>query len=176
MNRNHLHTVTSWLNDLNDLTAGQTPLADAKRKIAAIALMLAEEYPAGAFTRQSLVLVATAHNWFPSYAQIVAVLSPWWKERRPMPKLLAAPSSRAQQERDEEERADSWRNITDAEIRAKIWALRDHPMRQQLGRLLAIAISRHAPDKLHQLPPGFIAGIEPRAANDPGTPEQRGAP
>ena len=31
MNRSHLHTVSSWLNDLTDLTAGSAPLADSKR-------------------------------------------------------------------------------------------------------------------------------------------------
>ncbi len=176
MNRNHLRNVTEWLNDVAGLTTGATPLADAKPKITRLALALAEEYPAGAFTRQSAIAVATANSWFPSYAQIVAVLSPWWKERRPMPRMLAAPTTRLQQERDEEERADSWRNITDDEIRAKIWALRDHPMRLQLGRMLAVAINRHAPHKLHQLPPGFLQDAPPKAANDPGAPEQRGAP
>jgi len=166
MNRNHLHAVTSWLNDLNDLTAGQTPLADAKRKIAAIALMLAEEYPAGAFTRQSLVIVAKANKWFPSYADIVAVLSPWWKEHRPQPQLLAAPTTTDQQLRDEAERAASWANITDAEIRAKIWALNSHPMRLEYGRLLATCINRHAPHKLGQLPPEFLGQMQPKAAND----------
>jgi len=167
MNRNHLRAVTEWLNDLANLTAGPTPLADAKPKITRMALALAEEYPAGAFTRSSLVAVAKAYKWFPSYADINAILSPWWKERRPTPRLLAAPTTRGQQERDERERADSWANITDGEIRAKIWALNRHPQRLQYGRLLATCINRHAPHKLSQLPPEFLGQLPPRAANDP---------
>jgi hypothetical protein len=158
----HLHAVTSWLNDLANLTAGQQPLTDSKPKIAAMAMALAEEFPAGAFTRSSLVAVARACKFFPSYSETCDVLSPWWRERRPAPLAISRDTSTEQQQREEQERSDSWRDITDEQVRAKIRALHGHPKRQELGHFLAIALKRNVPGKLGLLPPEWLdAPVEP---------------
>ncbi len=157
-NREHLRLVTSWLSDLANLTAGTAPLADAKTKVAAIAGMLAEDFPAGAFTRQSLNVVARACKFFPSYSELCSTLGAWWIEHRPPPSQLAISQDdqRAKDEREEQERSDSWRNITDEAIRAKIRALHGHPKRQELGHFLAIALKRNVPAKLGLLPPEWL--------------------
>jgi hypothetical protein len=163
-NREHLRLVTSWLSDLANLTAGTAPLADAKTKVAAIAGMLAEDFPAGAFTRQSLAVVARTCKFFPSYAELCDTLSPWWLQHRPPPRqpLLGTDNDNERQAREEQERSDSWRNITDEAIRAKIRSLHGHPKRQELGHFLAIAVKRNAPAKLGMLPPEWLdAPTEP---------------
>lgn len=156
--RDHLHAITSWLNDLNDLTAGHAPLVDAKRKIAALAAALSEEYPAGAFTRQSLVVVAKASTFFPGFGEICKTLSPWWLERRPQPLAITSdqPASVKQREIEREVR-ESWQGITAEQARAKIRALNGNPMRLTLGHMLASALRKHAPQHLGLLPPEWLA-------------------
>jgi hypothetical protein len=156
--RDRLHNVTSWLNDLANLTAGQAPLADSKAKVATMAAALNEEFPITAFTRQSLLVVARGCKFFPGYAEICAILSPWWLEHRPPPSQLAIgqDDKRAKEEREEQERSDSWRDITDEAIRAQIRALHGHPKRQELGHFFAIALKRNAPAKLGLLPPEWL--------------------
>lgn len=72
---------------------------------------------------------------------------------------MKEPWTREDQERAEDERADTWRNISDAQIRSKLHALNNHPMRMTLGHMLAVAINRHAPHKLGLLPPEFLTDI-----------------
>jgi hypothetical protein len=89
--RRNLHNVTGWLSDLANLSAGTTPLADAKVKIASLATALVEIYPPAAFTRQSLLAVAKNCKFFPSFAELCAALTPWWNENRPVLPALPAP-------------------------------------------------------------------------------------
>jgi hypothetical protein len=73
-----------------------------------------------------------------------------------------------EQEHAEAERAQTWRDISDAQIRSHLRDLSGHPMRLTLGHMLAIAISRYAPHKLGQLPPEFLTDIatpHPQIAN-----------
>ena len=159
MNRSHLHVVTSWLNDLNDLTAGSAPLADSKRKITALASALFDEFPPGAFSRQSLLVVSRAYKFFPSYAEICEVLSPWWKDHRPAPVAIAAPDQSAgakQAERDREVH-ESW-DMTPEQVRAKIRFVRDGFMPHLMGPYLAAAFRAHAPHQLALLPPEWLKG------------------
>ena len=163
MNRNHLHTVTSWLNDLNDLTAGATKLADSKRRIAALASVLFEEFPPGAFTRQSLIVVSRAYTFFPSYAEICKELSPWWKDHRPTPIAIADDRSAAvkQAQRDREV-AESWANMTAAQVRAHIRELTDFtPTDMAIAHrgLLAHALKVNCPQHLGLLPPAWLKDI-----------------
>ena len=73
-----------------------------------------------------------------------------------------------EQEQAEAERAQTWRDITDAQIRNHLRDLAGHPMRLTLGHMLAVAVSRYAPHKLGHLPPEFLTDIEtpqPQHAN-----------
>ena len=87
--RQHIQTVAKWLADLADLTAGTVPLPDAKTKIAALSLILAEEYPQAAFTRPSLTEVARHCKYFPSFAEICTHLTAWWRENQPYRPAIA---------------------------------------------------------------------------------------
>jgi hypothetical protein len=155
--RSHLHVVTSWLNDLNDLTAGDKPLADSKRKIAALASALFDDFPPGAFTRQSLLVVSRAYTFFPSYSEIFKVLSPWWKDHRPAP-IAIAQTDRSIAEKQavrDRENAESWAR-TPQEIRAKITEIRNGFMPDLLGSYYAAAIRIHRPHLLGLLPPEWL--------------------
>lgn len=159
MNRSHLHTVTSWLNDLNDLTAGATKLADSKRRIAALASVLFEEFPPGAFTRQSLIVVSRAYTFFPSYAEICKELSPWWKDHRPTPVAIETDQSAgAKQAQRERENAESWVK-TPQEVRAKITEIRNGFMPHLLGPIFGAAMQRHRSHLLPLLPPEWLKGL-----------------
>ena len=155
--RGHLHAVTSWLNDLNDITAGSKPLADSKPKIAALASILFEEFPPGAFTRQSLIVVGRSCKFFPSLAEICEVLGPWWKDHQPPLIAIAGDQAATVKQREiERETRESWENITPQQIRANVRALDGHQWRDAWGNLLAAAIQKHAPHHLGLLPPEWL--------------------
>ena len=157
--RDHLHAVSSWLNDLNELTAGVRPLADNKPKIATLASALSEEFPPGAFTRSSLLVVSRAYKFFPSYSEICETLSPWWKDHRPTPIAIetdqSAGAKQAQRERDN---AESWVK-TPQEVRAKIAEIRNGFMPHLLGPIFGAAMQRHRPHLLPLLPPEWLKGL-----------------
>lgn len=73
--------VAVWLNDLAIITAGNAPLADSRAKVAALASMLATEFPPEAFCRDSLQHVAAECTFFPSYAELTRVLRGWLKDQ-----------------------------------------------------------------------------------------------
>ena len=50
----------------------------------------------------------------------------------------------------------SWSGITELQLRRKLRDLDGHPMRPILGRMLATALRRHAPQLLPHLPPEFL--------------------
>jgi len=157
-----------WLKALGALIAPSMTQQEFAGRINVLAAALAREFPPGAFCPASLAHVARQCKFFPNFAELCEYLSPWWKEHRPKPIAIAADQNstiKARQERADAEA--SWRDITDDQIRAKVWALNDHPMRQQLGHFLATAINRHVPEKLGMLPPEFLTDLAPRAANDP---------
>jgi hypothetical protein len=80
----HLTRVGTWLNDLATLVAGSTPLAEIKTKIAAVAGLLAEDFPhRDTFTKTSLAAMAKEFTFFPSYAELVRHLNRWWDINRP---------------------------------------------------------------------------------------------
>lgn len=66
----HLKHVGAWLNDLATMTAGSMPIAEAKARVASLASMLAEDFPAEAFNRASLRAVAGENTFFPTYKEI----------------------------------------------------------------------------------------------------------
>jgi hypothetical protein len=58
----------------------------------------------------------------------------------------------------------SWRGISAEQVKAKIRTLSDHPLRARLGRILALAIQKHARQHVDLLPPEWLP--EPTHAND----------
>ena len=161
--RDQLHTVSSWLNDLNDLTAGARPLADSKPKVAALASALSEEFPAGAFSRQSLMAVARAYKFFPSYAEICDTLSPWWKDHRPTPIAIETDQSSSVKQRELERRnREEWEGVTAAQVRGHIRDLASFsPTDMAIAHrgILAHGLAKNAPQHLGLLPPEWLQGV-----------------
>jgi hypothetical protein len=59
-------------------------------KLAAYVPLLASEFPAAAFTTESLQHVARlCHRGFPTYPEIANHLSMWWRENRTLPRIAA---------------------------------------------------------------------------------------
>lgn len=83
--------VGAWLNDLALLTAGDIPLSETKAKIAALAGVLADDYPAEAFCRQSLTEIGRRIHAFPSYGQLCEHLGAWWAANQPQ-RVLPGPT------------------------------------------------------------------------------------
>ena len=101
-----------WLKALGTLVAGSLPANESRAKLNLLAPMLAEEFPAGAFTPPSLAAVARQCKFFPSYAEICEVLSPWWKEHRPPHRAIAADQNATIRQREiEREVSESWDGI-----------------------------------------------------------------
>lgn len=165
-----LRHVSAWLSDLATLCAGSQPLAGAKSKIAAYASLLADDFPAAAFTRASLQHVAQANRFFPSYAEIHQPLSAWWQDNRPAPRALPPPDPTSKCPLDEHGFPDRnrasqaqineyYRNDWDdpASIRMRVQRYRDDPF--ALERL-AFLVRKWAPQHLGLLPPQFVEAAE----------------
>lgn len=100
MTREQLRQITSWLNDLANLTAGNAQLADIKTKIAGLATAISYDFPVDAFTQPSLFSVSKKCRFFPSHAELHHELETWWAENRP--KRLPAPGMEGADLNDEE--------------------------------------------------------------------------
>lgn len=169
MARTDLQHIRDWLKALGSLCAGAASPSDASSKIAAYAPLLAADYPQAAFGPASLAAIARQCKFFPSYAELCEHLSAWWKENRPKPE--AAPALYSPNRRTPAEwRAyaeQSWRDVTAADVREKIrnvQALEHGPQRASLGRLLAHAITTHAPHHAALLP---LVWLQPEPERTP---------
>jgi hypothetical protein len=84
--------VREWVIVLGVLTAGNMSRAEAEMKLRAYVPLLQDQFPAGAFTQESLHAVAAQCKWFPSYAEVIQHLRGWWREHRPAPPALPPPA------------------------------------------------------------------------------------
>jgi len=162
---NNLRTTSAWLTDLANLTAGRAMMDEIKPRIGAMAAALAAEFPEPAFCHASLLHVARKCKFFPSYAELVDTLGPWWKEHRPTPPQIASDQPATIRQREiERDARESWENVTAEQVNAKIRAIRadSGALTQTLGSFLAAALAKHAPRHLGLLPPAWIkAHVEP---------------
>ena len=171
----HHANIAGWLNDLAVLTAGSQPIADAKAKVAAYAGMLAEEYPAAAFSRASLRHVAERCKFFPSYAELYEALGGWWKDNRPRPVAITGDQPATIRQREiEREVHDSWANETADAVKARVANIEHGPFALAVGRALAAALGSHAPHHLPLLPLAWrtdpdnpASGVPPRKPDAP---------
>lgn len=69
-----LRIIAGWLNDLSVLTAGRMSLEEARERMSAYSVLLADDFDATAFTRKSLAAVAKEIRWFPSFGDLHAAL------------------------------------------------------------------------------------------------------
>jgi hypothetical protein len=98
----HEQVVRQWCVSLGVLTAVSVASEDADLKIAAYVPLLADRFPAGAFTSRSLEHVAArAVKGFPTYGELTQWLAEWWRDHRPPYTALAAPPPQPIRQREE---------------------------------------------------------------------------
>ena len=86
----HTAAVREWCVSLGVLTVVSISRDEAEMKLAAYVPLLVSEFPAAAFTTESLQHVARlCHRGFPTYPEIVNHLSMWWRENRTLPRIVA---------------------------------------------------------------------------------------
>lgn len=89
---NQTTTVREWCNSLGVLTAISVDSEDARLRLAAFVPLLADRFPAAAFTTASLEAVAReCVKGFPSYGELAEHLAAWWKAHRPPIAALPPP-------------------------------------------------------------------------------------
>src|SRR6185295_8697341 len=168
---NHERLIAGWLNDLAVLAAGNERVADAKAKIAAAAGMLAERFPAEAFTRKSLDAIASQCVTLPNYAELVAKISRWWKDNRPPPSATAlrleeqryVPKSMREPSAAEQDDRKFFADMTPAALLRRVAEVEALPItgisgfgRSALIRTTLRGITKYNPDLLPYLPPSWL--------------------
>lgn len=106
----HTKAVAAWLVQLAAAAAGNVPLADAKEKIAVMSGMLADDFPAPAFTAESRRAVALRTDFFPSYGALHKLLAEWWDANRPRSTALPSQLAEAQLSSSDRAGASAWLN------------------------------------------------------------------
>lgn len=96
--------IRDWLKALAALIAPSMSGEEITARISALTPHLAAEYPPDAFCRASLTHTARLCRFFPNFAECCEALSPWWREHRPLPPLVAPPPIRQRTEPTPEER------------------------------------------------------------------------
>jgi len=88
-----VQTVRNWVEALGVLCCDNMTPTEAEMKVLAFVPMLQSDFPAEAFTQDSLSHVARECKYFPSYGEVYNHLSAWWRPRRPMQAVaLPAPA------------------------------------------------------------------------------------
>ena len=82
--------VARWITRLSAITRQGSGDLDAQT-LGDLAEMLADDFPAGAFTTGSLQAAARGHEWFPAYAVIRTVVGQWWAENQPPRPAIEGP-------------------------------------------------------------------------------------
>src|SRR5690242_14142983 len=156
-----LATVRSWLMHIGALTAGAMDGAEAEARLRFLTDALAYEFPTAAFTPASARAVAGQCAHFPTFGEVLPKLAAWWKaERQPFGMVIDRPaladpfagSPSEEMSAQEAARAAEWAGMTEGDVKRRLWQLTDHPFRNGLGRVLAIAVRRHCPQHLALLP------------------------
>src|SRR5215469_10170826 len=161
----HVQVVRQWLTSLGILTAVNATRVEVEMKLAAYVPMLLDRFTDACFTTTSLEYCASrAAKGFPTYSELAAWLSEWWRDRRPVPPALPAPdsSASAQRAREAAALAAEWDDIPG--IRRRIADLEDDP---RSLRLLCAAVQRHAPQHLGWFPPAVIEAMRQDAPVPP---------
>jgi hypothetical protein len=88
--------VRDWLKKLGGLIAPSMSPQEFAGRINVLAPELIHEFPPGAFTHDSARLVARKCTFFPNFAELCAVLAPWWHEQRAAQAYAALPPPRVE--------------------------------------------------------------------------------
>jgi hypothetical protein len=164
--------VRDWLKALGSLTAGSLPGAEVDAKLGTYAPLLAQDFPPSAFCPASLAAVARQCKFFPSYAEICDLLSPWWRAYREQLDHIAISDhsgNTLSRERDHHAASQaSWQQATASDIRAKVADVRrtNQPMQLALGQLLAKAVNTHATHWQSLIPPEWLPADAQKVLHD----------
>jgi hypothetical protein len=92
----HVNRVRLWCSTLSVLTAVAISRQEAELRLAAYVPLLMDRFPDAAFTQSSLEHVAhQSAKGFPTYPELCAYLSDWWRANRPpLPALPPPPPIR----------------------------------------------------------------------------------
>jgi len=168
-------TVTrEWLVSLGALTAASLPVEDAKARVAAYLPLLLDEFPEAAFTKQSLAHVARSCKFFPTFGELCAALSDWWRTNRPA--IAAADQDIPERLRvahiPNRERVD----VSEIGITRRLIELEQLASESKLQaalaslgmKMLRINLEERAPERLHMIPDT----IKPPTEKPRSVPEQ----
>lgn len=88
----HTDLVADWLRELG-LRIRPTGIGPEELvgSIAVLTEDLAELYGPSVFCRETILLVARRHKFWPNLAELCEILGPWWRERREANRVLALP-------------------------------------------------------------------------------------
>lgn len=165
MNKTDIQHIGRWLLKLRRSTAAGNEEV-SQEQLAEYTMWLCQDFRLSAFTDASAKHIAEQSEFFPRWAVLRAGLAEWVDHHPEQPRIASAiPDSLARhieelqdeqawQHRAEEQRASARRDWADpAKIRAAIRNIgKDHPRRDQMGRLLAGLVRKYAPDNLCHIP------------------------
>jgi hypothetical protein len=148
-----LGVITSWLTRLRDLTiTGRQDRDQVKDQLALYATMLAEDIDVGAFTMRSLGSVAGECKFWPAYGELKPLLSAWWRDHRPLPTMICAPTPVASAPQGRPERTAEEIEYVTSRVKMAIGAMRGH-------RTAVDAAVTTSPPKPARLSPEQLAAL-----------------
>ena len=142
-----------WLGMLVKLTAPLDAVKAAEGALGmepALALL-----PGYKLTQESAIFVASRSKRMPNYGTICELLDEWWTDHKPSLTALPAPEVDTWQKKHEEHIArcrDDW-SRPEVVRRAVREIEPSHPMRDQMGKLLGMAVAKFGYFNLHLVPP-----------------------
>ena len=143
-----------WLGMLVKLAAPMDTVKAAEGAVGmepALALL-----PSHKLTEESAIYVAAKSKRMPNYGTICDLLDQWWESNRPKPSnALPAPQDDPWQVRHQkhiEQCRDDW-SRPEVVRRAVRELTPDHPMRDQMGKLLGMAVAKFGYANLGLVPP-----------------------
>ena len=155
--------IGRWIAKLRRMTAAGSEDVSAEQ-LGEYAAWLAADFPVSVFTDASCKAAAEAGPWFPAWAVLHTFLADWRTEHPDTPRIAGPPKPdpdawKRQAEADRARHTIEWSDAK--KVQWAVLHLDGHPMRMELGRMLAGLLVRHAPENLHCLPPEFKSRTGP---------------
>jgi len=163
-------TTGKWLERLRRATAAGSEPVDLEQ-LADYAIWLAADFPQSVFTAESAKHIAEQSQFFPKWAILKAALTDWQAEHSATPRIACEPSESLQMRIEELQDGSAYFRRAESEheaaksdwsdaskVRASVENVQANAtpaMRLLLGRMLANLVSRHAPENLGHVPPGW---------------------
>ena len=161
--------VGQWLGQLRRVTsAGKEDVT--KEQLADYAIWLAKDFPQSVFIAESAKWMAEQNQYFPAWAILKAALTDWLSAHPIAPRITYRPSGPLAEYIEELKDGTAWHRKQEAyraqaredwsdphRVLAAVYAVgKDHPMRDMCGRMLKMAVAKHAPENLGYLPPEWL--------------------